>query len=66
MKKVLKSLSLVCVGFVVGFGSFYFSKVNYCDVCGELSTELDDNNICDYCKGYKEGKTNNEEWHNNY
>lgn len=42
------------------------SNVRYCKACGERYISFNKENICNACIGYKEAKTNNIVWHNNY
>lgn len=66
IKNILFGVAGIVVGVVVGIAGFINLNTRYCDACGEKYLNLNKSNICDTCYGYKEAKTDNRIWHNNY
>lgn len=65
-KEKIKTTMLVLQSIVILISALILLyNVRYCKVCGERYISFN-KNMCDVCLGYKEAKTNNIAWHNNY
>lgn len=64
MKKnfLMKVLLTIETSFILLGSIVTLTHIKYCSSCGERYIDIHNNNVCNVCHGYKEGKTDNRLW----